>query len=189
MILATAFNAFGSAETNASEILLNALEENKGVFRVVLPTEYRAAGTQIVRLIRDVRPEAVVCFGVANGPPTMRLEQLARNWDATDDPDNAGDLRIGQAIIPEAPNTYRATLPYEAMRIALDARKIPHVDSDDAGGYVCNHTFFRARHEIAESGIGASCGFIHVPPINSPQEFVMFLEAIRICIQLAASAV
>jgi pyroglutamyl-peptidase len=74
------------------------------------------------------------------------------------------------------------------MSAALDARGIPHVLSENAGGYVCNHTFFRARHEIAESGQEIRCGFVHVPPIQGPQEFAMLLEAMEICIGVAARA-
>jgi pyrrolidone-carboxylate peptidase len=39
MILTTAFNPFGTAPTNASEVLLRALEEDAGVAKVVLETE------------------------------------------------------------------------------------------------------------------------------------------------------
>jgi pyroglutamyl-peptidase len=188
MILATAFNAFGSAETNASEVLLHALENDLSVVRVVLPTEYNAAGIQIVRLIREMRPKAVVSFGVADGLAAVRMERIAKNWDGTSSPDNAGDLRTGQVIVSGAPEIYRATLPYDAMLAALEARDIPHAVSNDAGGYVCNHAFFRARHEIAESGYAIPCGFIHVPPINGPQEFAKLLEAMRICIDVARAA-
>lgn len=188
MILATAFNPFGAAETNASETLLRALKDDAGVVRVVLPTEYERAGREIVRLIRELRPQAVICFGVAGGADALRLERVARNWAEAAVPDNAGNLRNGQAIVPGAPDAYPATLPYDAMSAALEARGIPHVLSENAGGYVCNHTFFCACHEIAESGEEIACGFVHVPPIKGPQEFAMLLEAVEICIEVAARA-
>jgi pyroglutamyl-peptidase len=188
VILATAFNPFGAAETNASETLLRALKDNAGVVRVVLPTEYEGAAREVVRLIRELRPQAVICFGVAGSADVLRLERVARNRDGTAMPDNAGDLRNGQAIVPGAPDVYLATLPYEAMSAALEARGIPHVFSENAGGYVCNHAFFHARHEIAESGREIPCGFVHVPPIKGPREFAMLLEAMEICIDAAARA-
>jgi len=188
VILATAFNPFGAAETNASETLLRALGDDAGMVREVLPTEYERAGREIVRLIRELRPQAVICFGVAGSADVLRLEQFARNWAETAAPDNAGDLRNGQAIMPGAPDFYPATLPYDAISAPLDARGIPHVLSENAGGYVCNHTFYCARHEIAESGQQIPCGFVHVPPIKGPQEFAMLLEAMRICIGVAAQA-
>lgn len=188
MILATAFNPFGAAETNASETLLRALRDDAGVVRVVLPTEYEGAAREVVRLIRELRPQAVICFGVAGGADVLRLERVARNRAETAMPDNAGDLRNGQAIVPGAPEHYPATLPYDAMSAALGARGIPHVFSENAGGFVCNHTFFHARHEIAESGEEIPCGFVHVPTIKGPQEFAMLLEAMEICIGVAAGA-
>jgi pyroglutamyl-peptidase len=184
MILTTAFNPFGTAPTNASEVLLRALEEDAGVAKVVLETEYRAAGNEIVRLIRDLHPDAVICFGVADGERAVRLEQVARNWDATSAPDNSGEVRIGQSILPAGPDHYLGTLPYQAIAAELDARGIPYLFSEDAGGFVCNHTFYRARHEIEESGLEIPCGFIHVPAISAPREMATFLEAMRTCIDV-----
>jgi pyroglutamyl-peptidase len=135
-----------------------------------------------VRLIRELRPSAVICFGVAAAAQAVRLERVARNRDSSAVPDNAGDIRNGQPIAPGAPEQYPATLSYYPISAALRAREIPHVFSDDAGGYVCNHTFFCARHEIEVSGLAIPCGFVHVPQIQGPEEFVTLLEAMKICI-------
>jgi pyroglutamyl-peptidase len=186
MILATAFTPFGAAATNASEDLLRAVGDDPGVTRAVLPTEYERASREIVRLIRELRPSSVVCFGLASGADAVRLERVARNWDASPAPDNAGQIRNGQAITPGAPALYQATLRYDTISVALSARGIPHIFSDDAGGYVCNHTFFCARHEIEESGRAISCGFVHLPPVKGPEEFAMLLEAVKICIAVRA---
>jgi pyroglutamyl-peptidase len=188
MILLTAFNPFGSADTNASEMLLNALEDEYSVVRVVLRTEYEAGGGEIVRLIRNLRPEIVICFGVSEQETTIRLERVAKNWDGTLAPDNARESRSGQAIFREGPDYYLATLPYDAMAVALRDRGISYVFSDDAGGYVCNHVFFCALHEIAMSESPTLCGFVHVPPIRDHAEFSMLLGAIRVCIEAAANA-
>ena len=112
-----------------------------------------------MRLIRELRPSAVICFGVAAGAQAVRLERVARDWDSSAAPDNAGDIRNGQAIAPGAPGSYPATLPYYPISAALRTRKIPHLFSDDAGGYVCNHTFFCARHEIEVSGLATRVFF------------------------------
>lgn len=185
MILATAFNPFGTAETNASELLLNAVEEGADLVRVVLRTEYEAAGCEIVRLIRDLTPKAVICFGVAGTESVIRFEQVARNWNGVPSPDNAGEVRMGRQIVPGARELYLATLPYDAIAAELRQSGIAHMFSHDAGGYVCNHTFYCARHEIAQSGLAIPCGFIHVPPISEQRQFATLLEAMRICIRVA----
>jgi pyroglutamyl-peptidase len=182
MILATAFTPFGAAETNPSAELLLSLVDHPGVRRVILPTEYERAAREIVRLIRELRPASVICFGVAGSADTLRLERIARNRAESVAPDNAGEVRSGQAIVADGPELYNATLRYDRISAALDYRGIPHVLSDDAGGYVCNHTFYCARHEIERVDPGISCGFVHVPPIKSPEEFARLREAVEICI-------
>jgi pyroglutamyl-peptidase len=184
MILATAFNAFGTAPTNASEVLLRGLGDDPRVVPVVLRTEYEAARGEMVRLIRELRPQAVVAFGVAAGGSAIRLERVARNWDGAPAPDNAGDVRPGEEIVTGAPETYPATLPYRQLSAELTARQIPYTFTDDAGGYVCNHVFYCARHEIEESGLVIPCGLIHVPPITGQQEFTTLLKAMRVCIEV-----
>ncbi len=182
MILVTAFTPFGGAETNPSADLLRALPDDPNVTRVILPVEYEAASREIVRLIRELRPTAVICFGLAARSDTLRLERVARNRAESPAPDNVGTIREGQPIKPGAPELYPATLPLDAISAALTERGIPHTFSDDAGGYVCNHTFYCARHEIEESGNDTLCGFIHVPPIQGPEQFASLLEAAALCI-------
>jgi len=187
-ILATAFTPFGEAKTNVSEDLLLALDDDAGVFRVVLPTEFERAEREIRRLIRELRPTAVVCFGVARSAEAVRLERFARNRDEATSPYNAGEIQQGRAIVPGAPEVYEATLPYDGISAALSAKGIPHVFSSDAGGFVCNHTFYCARHEIEESKRAISCGFVHVPPIRKPDDFDVLLKAMKICIRISGKA-
>jgi pyroglutamyl-peptidase len=172
--------------TNASEALLNALDErDREVARFVLQTEYNSAGREIVRLIQGLNPDLIICLGVSEGDTDLRFERVARNWDGAAFADNAGDLRTGQIIDPLGPDAYPATLGYEAITAALNEHEIVHTFSDDAGGYVCNHVFFQALHEIAKSGRHTPCGFIHVPPIRSSKEFHFLLSAIQVCIKAA----
>lgn len=187
MILATAFTPFGSSPTNASQDLLRALGDDPAITKAILQTEYLRAASEIVRLIRELRPAAVICFGVAANATTLRLERLARNWDSSPASDNAGEIRNGQLIQPGAPEQYQATLPYDPISAALSTRGIPHIFSDDAGGYICNHTFFTARHEIEESGSAIPCGFVHVPQIETLEHFAMLLEGMKICIHRTAA--
>ena len=175
MILVTAFDAFGGMPVNASEMLLRALPEDPSIARAVLATAYRPAAVEIVRLIETVRPKAVISFGTAPGF-CFRLEKVACNRDTTADPDNAGEIRFNQIIDPAGPPIYEATLPHDRIAANLSASGVPHAFSDDAGGFVCNHTFYVARHYLQQGGLAIPCGFVHVPAVADAQNFAMLLK-------------
>ncbi len=163
--LLTGFNPFGPHTFNTSQYVVERLSQKgiPGLIGAVLPTEFVAAGNQIVALIREHRPDAVICLGLAQGAEAIRLERVALNLDDATLPDNAGFTPKGEEIIPGAPLAYASTLPIEAMRDGLMEHGIPVVISNHAGAFVCNHVFYRARHEMETSGLRSPCGFIHLP--------------------------
>lgn len=42
---------------------------------------------------------------------------------------------------------------------------LPVTFSDHAGGFICNHLFYRARHWIDSQGLDVPMGFVHLPPL------------------------
>jgi len=170
--LLTGFNRFGDLEVNPRQLIVESLAErprtltNVNLVAEVLPTEFIGAGNRISQLIRQHRPEMVVCLGLGAGLGEIHLERVALNLDDGGMPDNAGVSRTGQSIVPDGPLAYQSTLPLVQMREALRQRGIPASISNHAGTYVCNHVFYLARHEIERLGIGSMCGFIHVPQIS-----------------------
>lgn len=171
-ILLTGFEPFGLHASNSSEQIVRKLREKAHsrpplhLFPAVLPTQYRAAGAQIRRLIRRFRPEAVVCLGLAASRDTISLERAALNLDDDLLPDTAGEVRRGRRILRQGPAAYWSTLPLERMRQALERLGIPSSLSNHAGTYVCNHVFYVACHEIEKIGSRARCGLIHVPGLR-----------------------
>ena len=168
VILVTGFEPFGGIEVNPSQAIVEALGPRALDGRVqlvteVLPTEFRRAGDRIVRLIREIQPDAVVCVGLAANSVAIRLERVALNLNDALRPDNGGDLASGRLIDPEGPIGYWSTLPVDGLLRALTQRNIPAIISNHAGAYVCNHVFYTARHEIERLGRDIVCGFIHVP--------------------------
>ena len=176
-VLLTGFNPFGEHAANVSEALVRAVEAgwppklvqaaSTRLTVAVLPTEFAGAGDAIVDLIRAHAPDAVVCCGLAEGWG-LRLELVARNRDGCGEPDNASRSRDNARIDATGPSLYPGTLPYHQLSRTLKARGIPHTYSDDAGGFVCNHVFYRACREIAHSGRATLCGFIHFPADAEP---------------------
>lgn len=183
-ILLTGFEPFGPVQVNPSEQIVRRIreetkevaegskEESKtrgtGDLRAeVLPTEFIAADRRIRQLIREFRPDAVLCLGVAPQRDKISLERFALNMDDDVLPDNAGRSRTGRPIAPNGPAAYWSTLPLERFERQLKRRGIPVVYSNHAGTYLCNHVFYVVRHLLEQLGSSAPCGFVHLPPLRT----------------------
>jgi pyroglutamyl-peptidase len=168
-VLLTGFGPFPGVPANPSEMIAAELgarpRPHDGIELVTraLPVEYEAAGAGIRELISRIEPDAVLCLGVAAGRAAINLERFALNLDDAPIPDNAGQLLQGTAIVPDGPAAYQSTLPLDRMHAALVALDVPATMSNHAGTYICNHTFYAARHHIETLGHHAPCGLVHIP--------------------------
>src|ERR1041385_5181198 len=139
--LLTGFNQFGDLEVNPTQLIVEIMAQRQGTLTnvnlvaEVLPTEFIEAGNRISQLIRQHRPEMVVCLGVGAGLGEIHLERVALNLDDGGMPDNAGVSSTGQRIVPDGPLAYQSTLPLGQMREALRQRGIPAIISNHAGTY------------------------------------------------------
>jgi pyroglutamyl-peptidase len=59
--------------------------------------------------------------------------------------------------------------------------------SDDAGSYVCNHTYYSALRAIAAEELPTRCLFLHVPP--APETFSELPETSTMLLSLQIHAV
>ncbi|MEO1246429.1 MAG: pyroglutamyl-peptidase I [Pseudomonadota bacterium] len=171
-ILITGFDAFGGADVNISQLVVEELADigQEDLVTAVLPTSYRKAGERIRELIRAHRPDWVLMFGLASDTKSIRLERAALNFDDCAAPDNDGEVRLQQRIAEQAPPSHRSSLPLSRMaEIARDFGH--HVQfSLDAGGFVCNHVFFEAAHLVHTELPDSRCGFVHLPLVTEPGE-------------------
>lgn len=169
-ILITGFEPFLSHPVNPSALLVEALDGTvvggARVTGVQLPVTYAGAGEAFAAAFARVRPDAVLLFGLAFEEEAIRLERVALNLDDTAHPDNLGQVRRGRPIVEGGPVGYWSTLPLDTLADRLTEAGFPARTSRDAGGYLCNHLFFRARHLIAERGLDVPAGFVHVPPLE-----------------------
>lgn len=186
LVLVTGFGPFPGAPQNPSESVLrrmSARSADASLVLQVLPTEYRAAGPLLDRLIAQLEPDLCLCTGVGKGPG-VRIERLARNDGTIADLDNAGQGWAGP-IAPGGPPVYEAGLPLERIVCELAQRGHAAAISDDAGGYLCNFVFYRASHLVAERGMRTRCGFLHLPALSSGDEersVERLVDVVRACI-------
>jgi pyroglutamyl-peptidase len=170
-LLVTGFEPYGALAENPSATIVRELArratlrpDDYPALRVaILPTEFANAARQIRELLQTDVPDVLLALGVAPRAQGVRLERTARNRDDAALPDNAGEQRQLTPIVRGAPDTFESTLPIQAMRAALEQLEVPVTISDDAGGYVCNHLFYTARHVIDSRRLPTRCGFVHVP--------------------------
>jgi pyroglutamyl-peptidase len=165
-ILLTGFTPFGGHAVNPTEALVGALGPHlvlgdAEVFPRLLRTHYRLSEQDFDRAVAEVRPDAIVSFGLNYGIDEVRPERIAVNFD-----DGEEDGRhVARRIAEDGPVGYFSTLPVEPMVADLAAAGLPAKASNHAGAYICNHVFYYARHRFERERLSVPMGFVHVPPL------------------------
>ncbi len=168
-ILVTGFTPFAGLADNPSAIVVEHLAA-KGVPGVALATRlvdvvWATAALDLVAAVDEVRPAAIVCFGLARGRDAINLERFAVNVDDSATADNAGAHRRGVPIVADGPAAYTTTLPLPEIGAALADEGLPVRFSNHAGAFLCNHAFYVVRHRLALAGMEVPAGFVHLPPL------------------------
>ncbi len=164
-ILLTGFEPFGGRAVNPTALLMERLAGEPGVVTAVLPVAYGACGQRFGELLDQHRPMAALAFGMAQRTDYILIERIAWNRDESETADNAGAVHEDQAIVEDGPTAYGATIPVPLLLRALAGAGLPVSFSDHAGGFVCNHLFYSARHRIETTGLDLPMAFLHVPPL------------------------
>jgi len=128
----------------------------------VLPVSYERAPDELRAAVRAAEPDAVVCFGQADGRAGISVERFALNLDDPANVDNDGTSSAAP-VDGEGPAAYRSTLPVDEIVAALRAAGIPAAASRDAGGFLCNHVFYALMRLLKLERPEATGGFVHVP--------------------------
>ena len=165
-ILLTGFEPFAGEKRNPSQEIARALHgrtiAGRKVVGAVLPCVFGASSAALKRLLREHRPELVVCVGQAGGRAEITPERVAINLDDARIPDNAGGQPIDRPVVRGGPAAYWSTLPIKAIVAALRAKRMPAAVSQTAGTFVCNHVFYALMHAL-RSQRRVRGGFVHVP--------------------------
>ena len=183
MILVTGFEPFGPHSHNPSAELAEALGGLRGVCFEVLPVAWARAGARLRERIESERLDAVLALGLCAGARMLRFERVAHNRDDTASADNDGLVRRGEPIAADGPPRYPSTLPLSELARAVLARDQPVEWSDDAGGFLCNHVFYVARHVLECAGRAACpAGLVHVPAAEAVSVDAQ-LDALQACVE------
>ena len=160
-ILLTGFEPFRQWPVNSSWEAVSYLAQRRDdLVARRLPVDHELAAGTVRALIADLRPQIVLLTGLADDP-VPRLERLGR---AEPLPPHDGP--------PERPGRW----PWEAACGAVAAQGFPVRLSDDAGGYVCDTTYWAALGTDAPQ-----VAFLHLPPPGpgwAPERGARVVEAV-----------
>ncbi|CAG0928085.1 pyroglutamyl-peptidase [Planctomycetaceae bacterium] len=166
-VLLTGFEPFGSFKRNPSWDALKLAEERGLLPRPVslaqIPVTYAGAFKALKAAARRFKPDVIVCFGVhgSRESRTLYLECVAHNRNGSA-PDNDGVTREGK-ILPRKPRLLESSYPFASLAVLLKDSGFSVEISGDAGGYLCNHLYFRASEAF---GRKVPVAFVHVPPVR-----------------------
>jgi pyroglutamyl-peptidase len=160
-LLVTGFEPFGGSTVNPSQQLVEALDGD--VATALLPVSYARAANVLRAAVAEHEPDAVICFGQADGRTGISVERFAHNLDEATTTDNDEAPGSGAPIDPGGPAAYASSLPVDRIVAALRASGIPAAPSRDAGGFLCNHVFYVLMRTLEQRGRDTRGGFVHVP--------------------------
>jgi pyroglutamyl-peptidase len=166
-VLLTSFEPFGGLDLNSSLEVGKALAasppDGVELHWHTLPVVAGACVETAWQLIEQARPALVLLLGQSAGATAIRVEDRAVNLDEFTIPDNAGNLRRLEWIVPGGPGAYLTAARPDRIVADLLRARIPAERSYSAGRYVCNHLYYGLLHRAAVAGLSHHTLFLHLP--------------------------
>jgi pyroglutamyl-peptidase len=167
-VLLTGFEPFGTFKRNPSWDALELARKRNllptGVKLARIPVTYAGAFKALQKAARNFKPGVVVCFGVhgSRDERTIYIERVAHNRNGAS-ADNEG-VALPGVILARKPPSLTSQYPHRALTTLLRENGFFTEYSDDAGGYLCNHLYYRASHAFSRR---TWVLFVHVPPVGA----------------------
>ncbi|OXM13472.1 pyroglutamyl-peptidase I [Paenibacillus herberti] len=171
VLLVTGFEPFGGSRINPTEQLMASIQEESFAGTVIhpllLPVNFIECGDRLTGAIDRLKPDAVICCGLAAGRTSVTPERIAVNiMDVPAEAlygDNSGARPQEEPIMDEGPDGLFSTLPIRRIVQELRQACIPSAISDTAGTFICNNTMYAALHHIQQNNLDILAGFVHFP--------------------------
>lgn len=142
-ILLTSFQTWlRHQQANSSDDLLGELEKRDFApgaltFLRKLPVDVFRASKEVITTIEDIKPDAIICCGMAENRSVLTVESRAR-WK--------GD-------------SLSTSVDLEELVGGLSQTEISY----DAGQFVCEGLYYHILRHLGKSSLTSSCIFVHVP--------------------------
>ena len=159
-ILITAFEPFGAAETNITQVVLSLLPDSIAdwaIEKVCLPVSFMRAPIVLQEAIATYTPDLVIMLGQCPAGENIRLERFAINMMDSTKGDNDGYIPNEETIYSPHPLALQTSLPIKKLVRFCTDNVLPIQASNSAGLYVCNRVYYEALY-LQQRAI-----FVHVP--------------------------
>jgi len=198
-MLLTGFEAFGGSDRNPSGMIASSLNGSTladfGIQSSILPVDRFNAPEKLLRSLREIQPDAVLCLGEAPRRPVISIERVAINLLDYPIKDNLGEQVKDLPIRVDGPAAYFVSIPARAILEALVAAGIPAELSLSAGAFLCNQVLYTLLDQLAQFESAIPAGFIHLPSLpeqvidKSPQSPSMALETSTSAVKIAIEVI
>ena len=172
-ILLTGFGPFPGAPFNPTAALVKRLARLRRpvlwdvrLVPHVFRTSYRAVDADLLPLLAELKPDALLMFGLAGRSSRLRVETRARNAVSALICDAEGRPSPSVNIVPGGPAALPFGIPAAGLVAAAGKAGIKAALSRDAGRYLCNYLSWRAIETLGRPQGPKFAAFIHVPPLR-----------------------
>ena len=187
-ILVTGFTAFSTHSANISQSIMEEIS-NSGLDGLDVETmllTVDAAGSKAVarELSAGAEFRAILHLGLSAGSERIRMERYGRNEFRMAIPDNSGRLVKHGGIIDHAPEHIQTNASARVLDEEF-ANAVEVIWSEDAGGYICNETYFRTLFAAGVSpGSVPTVLLLHLPDGKqiTPSEQLSVVKRVSKCL-------
>ena len=161
-VLLTAFEPYGSWQSNASWLALVELTREMPAEPELTTRRYPVEFSEVQRrLRRDLEADYDYAIHLGQAPGAGRIHLEAIGLNVCGDP--ALSAQQYGPLDPQGPVAYRSALPLGDWAEKLQAADIPAGVSYHAGTYLCNATLYWSHRYAEQMGLRTRSLFVHLP--------------------------
>jgi pyroglutamyl-peptidase len=187
-VLVTGFTAFSTHTENISQTIIEEISnsglDGLGVETMLLTVDEAGSKAVARELLAGAEFQAILHLGLSAGSERIRMERYGRNEFRMGIPDNSGRLVKHGGIIDHAPEYIQTNAPVRVLDEEFD-NDIDVIWSEDAGGFVCNETYFRTLFAAGVSfGSTPTIFLLHLPDGKqiAPSEQLSVVKRVSKCL-------
>ena len=170
--LLVGFGAYAKHKVNPAQKVLDAMK-GADVTTVLLDVSYKKV-LDLTKIIEREKPDFIVTLNLSPFRSEPAIEEYAYNEMNSVQPDEEGEIMVGEAIVENGPKSLNCPLDIPSIQQYVSSQGSSIAISIDPGRFVCNEASYLARL----SGVPSLS--LHIPlekdfPIAEDVEIINYL--------------